>query len=115
MQERHINPHFRRQKAASWQELDPEQWIEQIATVRRGLLVHGNYLTAAEIACVAKHRANLSVVYCPRTHAFFEHAPHPVNELLAAGIRVARASARRCTGPPDESIRRRQADAATPS
>lgn len=30
MQERHINPHFRRQKAASWQELDPEQWIEQI-------------------------------------------------------------------------------------
>jgi cytosine/adenosine deaminase-related metal-dependent hydrolase len=29
------------------------------------------------------------VVYCPRTHAAFGHAPHPFRELLARGVRVA--------------------------
>src|SRR5439155_6487571 len=30
-----------------------------------------------------------SVVYCPRTHAAFGHAPHPFREFLARGVRVA--------------------------
>jgi cytosine/adenosine deaminase-related metal-dependent hydrolase len=29
------------------------------------------------------------VVYCPRTHAYFGHPPHPCRELLAARINVA--------------------------
>src|SRR5262249_18301442 len=31
----------------------------------------------------------VSIVYCPRTHAAFGHAPYPLREYLAAGVRVA--------------------------
>jgi len=47
------------------------------------LLAHGNYLTDEELP------ANFTVVYCPRTHAAFGHAPHPAARLLARGVRVA--------------------------
>ena len=30
-----------------------------------------------------------TVVYCPRTHAAFGHPLHPVEDFLAAGVRVA--------------------------
>ena len=30
-----------------------------------------------------------SIVYCPRSHAFFNHQRHPVRELLDAGINIA--------------------------
>jgi len=32
---------------------------------------------------------NISVVYCPRTHAFFKHDPHPWLKLVERGINVA--------------------------
>jgi cytosine/adenosine deaminase-related metal-dependent hydrolase len=48
------------------------------------LFVHGNYLQPnIEIP------ANASIVYCPRTHAAFQHPPHPFREFLARGVRVA--------------------------
>ncbi|MFN0060523.1 MAG: amidohydrolase family protein [Planctomycetota bacterium] len=53
----------------------------------RPLLVHGNYLTARDIAALAAHV--VSVVYCPRSHAWFGHAPHPLEALLATGVNVA--------------------------
>jgi len=48
------------------------------------LYVHGNYL--APDAPVPPHG---SIIYCPRTHAAFEHPPHPFRDFLARGIRVA--------------------------
>lgn len=48
------------------------------------LFAHGNYLTP-EIAIPD----NATVVYCPRTHAAFGHADHPVINLLSRGVRVA--------------------------
>jgi cytosine/adenosine deaminase-related metal-dependent hydrolase len=48
------------------------------------LLVHCNDLSAN-----APFPTNATVVYCPRTHAAFGHAPHPFREFLAHGIRVA--------------------------
>jgi cytosine/adenosine deaminase-related metal-dependent hydrolase len=33
--------------------------------------------------------ARCSVVYCPRSHAFFGHDRHPVRELLNMGVNVA--------------------------
>jgi cytosine/adenosine deaminase-related metal-dependent hydrolase len=48
------------------------------------LFVHGNYLDAS----LPPPRGG-SVVYCPRTHAAFGHAPHPFVELLASGVNVA--------------------------
>ncbi len=50
------------------------------------LVAHGNYLTDEEIKVLM--RSGSSVVYCPRSHAFFGHGPHPWRRLLAAGVNV---------------------------
>ncbi|HEX4794612.1 MAG TPA: amidohydrolase family protein [Humisphaera sp.] len=51
------------------------------------LLAHVNYCDDGELALLAAGRA--SVVYCPRTHAYFGHPPHRWRDMLAAGINVA--------------------------
>ena len=51
------------------------------------LLAHVNYCEDAELDILARGRA--SVVYCPRTHAWFRHPPHRWREMLARGINVA--------------------------
>jgi cytosine/adenosine deaminase-related metal-dependent hydrolase len=51
------------------------------------LLAHVNYIDDDELAILAKGRA--SVVYCPRTHAYFGHPPHRFEEMLRRGINVA--------------------------
>jgi aminodeoxyfutalosine deaminase len=53
----------------------------------RTLLAHVNYCDDAELEILARGRA--SVVYCPRTHAFFGHPPHRWREMLDRGINVA--------------------------
>ena len=51
------------------------------------LLAHVNYADDDELNLLARSRA--SVVYCPRTHAYFNHPPHRFREMLARGINVA--------------------------
>ena len=51
------------------------------------LLAHVNYCDDDELAILAAGKA--SVVYCPRTHAYFGHPPHRWREMLAAGVNVA--------------------------
>jgi len=51
------------------------------------LVAHGNDLTDEEIGVLA--RSGSTVVYCPRSHAFFGHRDHPWRRLLAAGVNVA--------------------------
>jgi cytosine/adenosine deaminase-related metal-dependent hydrolase len=41
----------------------------------------------------------MSVVYCPRTHAYFGHEPYPLAEMLAAGVRVAVGTDSRASNP----------------
>lgn len=57
----------------------------------RWILVHGNCLDAADIErlCHPSFRPRIAgVVYCPRTHAYFDRGPHPYLKLRAAGIPV---------------------------
>ncbi len=49
----------------------------------RILLVHCNYLPFT-----FDFQPNHSVVYCPRTHAAFQHPPHPFREFQNRGVRV---------------------------
>ena len=49
------------------------------------LLAHVNYVDDAELDLLAGGRA--SVVWCPRTHAYFDHRPHRFREMLAWGAR----------------------------
>ena len=51
------------------------------------LLAHVNYCDDAEMELLARGRA--SVVYCPRTHAYFGHPPHRWRAMLARGVNVA--------------------------
>jgi len=48
------------------------------------LFVHGNHLPGN-----SRLPPGATVVYCPRTHAAFGHAPYPLREFRAAGVRVA--------------------------
>jgi cytosine/adenosine deaminase-related metal-dependent hydrolase len=46
-----------------------------------------NYASDDELDVLATGQA--SVVYCPRTHAYFGHPPHRLRDMLARGINVA--------------------------
>src|SRR5207253_992144 len=52
--------------------------------VPRVLFAHGNYLDPQ-----VPLGPNATIVFCPRTHAFFGHEPHPFREFLRRGVRVA--------------------------
>ena len=54
------------------------------------VLAHVNYCDDAELALLAAGQA--TVVYCPRTHAYFGHPPHRWRDMLAAGVNVAIAT-----------------------
>jgi cytosine/adenosine deaminase-related metal-dependent hydrolase len=81
-----------------WSDLPFERLIEKLATAPRALLIHGNHLQAQEIERLSKN-TNLTVVYCPRTHHFFQHPAHPVDRMLAAGVNVALGTDSRASNP----------------
>lgn len=41
----------------------------------------------------------MSVVYCPRTHAWFEHDPYPLETMLEQGVNVALGTDSRASSP----------------
>jgi cytosine/adenosine deaminase-related metal-dependent hydrolase len=61
------------------------------------LLAHVNYCDDDELELLAAGRA--SVVYCPRTHAYFGHPPHRWREMLARGINVCVGTDSRASAP----------------
>lgn len=77
----------------------PLDYLRVLARAPRSLVIHGNLLDDEEIAFVAANRDRMSVVYCPRTHAYFDHPPHPLPKLLAAGARVALGTDGRVSNP----------------
>lgn len=78
----------------------PLDYLRRLATSGvRALLVHGNYLDDDEIELVARHAGRMAVVYCPRTHAYFEHSRHPLPKLLAGGANVALGTDSRASNP----------------
>ena len=77
----------------------PLDYLKRLAQAGRALVVHGNYLDDEEIAFLGQHRAGLSVVYCPRSHAHFGHSPYPLAKMLAAGVRVALGTDSRASAP----------------
>jgi cytosine/adenosine deaminase-related metal-dependent hydrolase len=77
----------------------PLDYLQMLASAPRALVIHGNYLAADEIALLGAQRGQMSVVYCPRTHAFFRHAPYPLAAMRAAGVRVALGTDSRASNP----------------
>ncbi len=66
----------------------PVAYLARLGLLRPGTtLIHANYLTPDDVGRIA--RSGAAVVFCPGSHAFFGHDPHPVRRLLKAGVPVA--------------------------
>lgn len=77
----------------------PLDYLRVLRQAPHALVIHGNYLQPEEHAYLATHRQRMTLVYCPRTHAYFRHAPYPLARLLAAGVRVAVGTDSRASNP----------------
>ncbi|WP_425398919.1 amidohydrolase family protein [Aeoliella sp.] len=67
----------------------PLDYLRILTRASKALVIHGNYLERKELAFLARHRDSMSLVYCPRTHNFFQHDPYPLEVALSLGVRVA--------------------------
>ncbi|MFH0944219.1 MAG: amidohydrolase family protein [Planctomycetota bacterium] len=66
----------------------PIQYLDRLGCLGPGtLLAHANYPAEGDMDLLA--RSGATVVYCPRSHAFFCHEEHPVARYLEAGVNVA--------------------------
>jgi cytosine/adenosine deaminase-related metal-dependent hydrolase len=77
----------------------PLDYLQLLARAPQSLVVHGNYLDDEERGFLAASRQRMSLVYCPRTHAYFGHVPYPLAETLAAGVRVVLGTDSRASNP----------------
>jgi cytosine/adenosine deaminase-related metal-dependent hydrolase len=77
----------------------PLFYLQLLAEAERSLVIHGTYLDDVEIAFIAAHAERMSVVYCPRTHAYFSHRPYPLAKLLGASVPVALGTDSRASNP----------------
>jgi cytosine/adenosine deaminase-related metal-dependent hydrolase len=65
----------------------PVQHLEQCGALGPELLaIHVNYLAREDAALLARCKVN--VVHCPRSHAYFGHAPFPLKRLVRAGVNL---------------------------
>jgi cytosine/adenosine deaminase-related metal-dependent hydrolase len=76
----------------------PLDYLRPLAELSRSLVIHGNYLTEEELGYL-REIPSASVVFCPRTHAFFGHTTHPWLRMLEAGINVAIGTDSRGSNP----------------
>jgi cytosine/adenosine deaminase-related metal-dependent hydrolase len=85
--------------AAALPQSKPLDYLQRLNKAHRSLVVHGNYLDEEEIDFLAAHRGQMSVVYCPRTHAYFEHQHYALGKMLERGVRVALGTDSRASNP----------------
>jgi cytosine/adenosine deaminase-related metal-dependent hydrolase len=76
----------------------PIDYLQKLSPLQHALVIHGNYLDEEDLDFLEQHRS-MTVVYCPRTHAWFGHQPHPWLRMLERGIRVALGTDGRCSNP----------------
>ncbi|HUE36088.1 MAG TPA: amidohydrolase family protein [Candidatus Acidoferrum sp.] len=65
----------------------PLRHLDRAGLVRENLLaIHANYLDDADFALLTGR--GVSIVHCPRSHAWFRHREFPLEKLLDTGINV---------------------------
>jgi aminodeoxyfutalosine deaminase len=66
----------------------PIQQAHRLGALSRNLLaIHCNYLAEGDAELLAAN--NVTVVHCPRSHQYFQHAPFPYDELARASVKIA--------------------------
>lgn len=73
--------------------------IRIISHAPLSLIVHGNYLSAQELDIVAASSNRMSIVFCPRTHHFFQHSDYPIEQILLRGINICLGTDSRASNP----------------
>ncbi|MDR0328879.1 MAG: amidohydrolase family protein [Planctomycetaceae bacterium] len=66
----------------------PMDYLQLLSAAPSVFVIHGNYLDDEELRFLASHRETMSVVYCPRSHAYFRHSAYPLQKMLDYGVRV---------------------------
>lgn len=77
----------------------PLDFLMKLARAHRVLVIHGNLLASDEFAFLGERSDHMSVVYCPRTHAYFDHGRYPLLEMLAQGVNVSLGTDSRASNP----------------
>lgn len=74
-------------------------YLEVLQRAPSALVIHGTFLDDEEIAFLAQRSDRMTVVYCPRTHARLIGGKYPLEDFLAAGVRVALGTDSRASNP----------------
>ncbi|MDB4631929.1 amidohydrolase family protein [bacterium] len=77
----------------------PLDFLQRLSCASRALVVHGNYLNNKELQFISENRDILHLVFCPRTHAFFQHDRYPLEEILKRDIPIAIGTDSRASNP----------------
>ena len=67
----------------------PLDYLRMLSQASRSLIIHGNYLQRDELEFIAQQQNRMSLVYCPRTHAYFQHERYPLELALERGAPLA--------------------------
>lgn len=73
--------------------------MKTVVDVERLLLIHGNYIEREDWRWLVARNPNATIVYCPQTHAHFQHERHPWAEMAADGLCVAFGTDSRASSP----------------
>jgi len=76
-----------------------QAYLEELTKCWRASVIHGNFVGADHLSFIGQHSDVLSVVFCPRTHAYFGHSEYPLEQMLAANVRVALGTDSRASNP----------------
>ena len=75
------------QRTAPPRRCTPVEYAEDCGYLGDNLLaVHANYLEGNDVPTLARH--NVSIVHCPRSHAYFGHRRFAYQELARAGLNI---------------------------
>jgi len=84
---------------AFWRGMRPLDYLQLLDRAHRSLIIHGNFLDEEEIRFIGSRRHRMSVVFCPRTHAYFRHPSCPLRRMLDADVNVALGTDSRASNP----------------
>lgn len=76
-----------------------KDYLLALNTCPSSLIIHGNYLDREELDLVASNRDRMRMVWCPRTHDWFEHDPWPLDACLQRNICIGFGTDSRASNP----------------
>lgn len=73
--------------------------LQTVVDVPWLLLIHCNYMLQEDWRWLMAENPSCSIVYCPQTHRYFQHSPHPWPQMLEDGVNVALGTDSRASSP----------------